>query len=486
MVMERNDPCSCGSGRKYKKCCLAKDEAEAAMHRAEEQRRAEAAVEVVRRARDEERSASEQARVPAPVGTLDGEFVDDSAAQAALKLGWPPLPAESQQLVDAWWAEVNPVYMGKDWLEQSGWLLERTVAFLDQQPQLFRYLHLHDEFLLEVGPKLDRAGRKADHCALLLRLRGEQPEVYSQCFGYWDLDLLAEALRAGRREDIPACLALFRQEPLRFIDEFAQVVDLLAWHGCEAELRGLLEPTAAVIEDSADVINGDFGMRWLTNLAMFPLLELGDDSPVALEDMCRQVMAVGYLRDDQPNREWLRRGVQMALPTEAEAGLDLKQSHSVQFDGDVAWSFAGWLRRTKGLGWTSARFLAEAMLNYWHWAVNERKIGKTGGKKGGKTQAADSFGLDTGCFRDFLDDYCQDFFGIRTMAVLPAIHAYHYFTEYLVARGHLDGVQASRLQIAATVDFERIRNLVGANDPIYRIYPTCEKLISGPRFHLEP
>jgi tetratricopeptide (TPR) repeat protein len=30
----RNEQCPCGSGRKYKKCCLAKDEREAAAHRA--------------------------------------------------------------------------------------------------------------------------------------------------------------------------------------------------------------------------------------------------------------------------------------------------------------------------------------------------------------------------------------------------------------------------------------------------------------------
>jgi hypothetical protein len=30
----RNDPCPCGSGTKYKKCCLAKDEREAALRRA--------------------------------------------------------------------------------------------------------------------------------------------------------------------------------------------------------------------------------------------------------------------------------------------------------------------------------------------------------------------------------------------------------------------------------------------------------------------
>ncbi len=30
----RNEPCPCGSGKKYKKCCLAKDERQAAEHRA--------------------------------------------------------------------------------------------------------------------------------------------------------------------------------------------------------------------------------------------------------------------------------------------------------------------------------------------------------------------------------------------------------------------------------------------------------------------
>jgi hypothetical protein len=30
----RNEPCHCGSGRKYKQCCLAKDEVEAAAARA--------------------------------------------------------------------------------------------------------------------------------------------------------------------------------------------------------------------------------------------------------------------------------------------------------------------------------------------------------------------------------------------------------------------------------------------------------------------
>src|ERR1041385_5250232 len=32
MAIGRNDPCPCGSGKKYKKCCLARDEVQRAKH----------------------------------------------------------------------------------------------------------------------------------------------------------------------------------------------------------------------------------------------------------------------------------------------------------------------------------------------------------------------------------------------------------------------------------------------------------------------
>lgn len=42
----RNEPCHCGSGKKYKKCCLSKDDGEArAAHAAAEEERIKAAAE---------------------------------------------------------------------------------------------------------------------------------------------------------------------------------------------------------------------------------------------------------------------------------------------------------------------------------------------------------------------------------------------------------------------------------------------------------
>jgi hypothetical protein len=51
----RNEPCFCGSGRKYKQCCLAKDEAAAA------KARAKAAKEAAKEAKE----AKEAAEAPA-------------------------------------------------------------------------------------------------------------------------------------------------------------------------------------------------------------------------------------------------------------------------------------------------------------------------------------------------------------------------------------------------------------------------------------
>ena len=56
----RNEPCHCGSGRKYKQCCLAKDEAAAAVARAEARAAAEAEAAT---------APAEEGEAPAPART---------------------------------------------------------------------------------------------------------------------------------------------------------------------------------------------------------------------------------------------------------------------------------------------------------------------------------------------------------------------------------------------------------------------------------
>ena len=469
MKVGRNDPFPCGSGKKYKKCCLAKDEVTARTQVIAAVPPPEAAPQADQLGwqTQQEPAAREWQERAQSEPPLDDEVATES--EDSREPDWPPLPAEDQQLVDAWWKEVWPVYAGKGGKENGGWLLERTLEFLDQQPRLFRYLYLYEEFLFEMGGALARAGRMEDHLALLRRLRREQPETYFQCFGYYDHDLIAEAIRTGRREEIPTCLDLFRQHPVKHIDQLSDVVDLLAWRGCEMELRELLEPTAQTAAGSPDVLGGDFGLLWLTELTMFPFLETGDDSPEVVNQMCQAVFAVGYLDEsNQGNHEALRRQLRLASRPPTEAGLDVKQRGDEWWFHDIGWSFTGWAHRTKALPWTSARFLADALLDYWRWKDEEQK------------RASDPFGLSETRLDHYLARRCRDLHWPKGVRALSTLQAFHYFTEYLVAHGHLSAADAGGLQSATARSYETIRGAVDACDPAYRICPTYDALIAGP------
>jgi hypothetical protein len=64
----RNEPCPCGSGRKYKQCCLDKDEAKARKARAKEAEKAakEAEKAAAKSGKKETASAAEKAAPPRP------------------------------------------------------------------------------------------------------------------------------------------------------------------------------------------------------------------------------------------------------------------------------------------------------------------------------------------------------------------------------------------------------------------------------------
>jgi hypothetical protein len=457
----RNDPCPCGSGKKYKKCCLASDEAKERAPQVPAPSAGEAALADKREGAREEIEVQPGDASPDDAGaTAEGPDTPDSK--------WPPLADDDQRRVDAWWNEIRPVYTGQRIQERAGWLLERTVSFLDEQPRLFRHLDLHEEFLLELGGALADAGRFEDHLALLRRLRDEQPEVYFESFSYHDQKLLGEALRGGKPEDIPPCLTLFRQHPLKDIDSFALVVDLLAWRGCEEELRSLLEPTAATMASSPEVIGGQFGLRWLANLRLFPLIEAGDDSPAAMDGVLQELVAAGDVHLDRPDiREWFQRAVQMGSPSPAEAALDLKARPDDAFHQDVGWSFTGWVRRTRKLPWASARFLALALLDYWNW------------KEEGSKKPARVFGLSSARLDHYLARQCWDFFQFRGVTALSTLQAFHYFTEYLVTRNHINTAEADRLQTACAGLFEEVRKATASTDPALWVCPSYQALLAG-------
>jgi hypothetical protein len=79
----RNEPCHCGSGRKYKQCCLAKDEAKATAARAEASTKAEAAAQAAG-------TSAEAPATPAPAPLRAAKPPTDQPWKATTSRGYIP------------------------------------------------------------------------------------------------------------------------------------------------------------------------------------------------------------------------------------------------------------------------------------------------------------------------------------------------------------------------------------------------------------
>jgi len=100
----RNDPCTCGSGKKYKKCCLRKDRIERREEREEF-------------CKEEEQQTLETPSITeVKTGVKDmpiSEIRPPESPYPQVDMSLPDIPQEKQEIVEAWWDEIEPSSSGK-------------------------------------------------------------------------------------------------------------------------------------------------------------------------------------------------------------------------------------------------------------------------------------------------------------------------------------------------------------------------------------
>ena len=124
----RNDPCPCGSGKKYKKCCLEKEEAErAALARtraAAEQERQQARLEAY-----QESQALDQASNAVVDLVRAGKLEEEEAAARELLERYPEVPDGHERLA--------MVYQARGDRRQAAECYRRVIEFVRARPGEF-------------------------------------------------------------------------------------------------------------------------------------------------------------------------------------------------------------------------------------------------------------------------------------------------------------------------------------------------------------
>jgi hypothetical protein len=205
----RNDSCPCGSGKKYKKCCLAKDEEAKRATQAKPAALAEPAPFTTR-----------QSQVPKP----------------------PPDPRI--EACSTRWREFKAAdYEGK--LD----LFARTVDNLELMDGEMAFGMLNQLF-----GETAKHGERDRFDALVESLRDRRPEVYAAEAHYCLEWRITNAVAAGHSEMIPALARALAPLAGKEIDTFNRVESQLAFHGHLSTLVEAMRIAWPQIKSSSDIV----------------------------------------------------------------------------------------------------------------------------------------------------------------------------------------------------------------------------------------
>lgn len=263
----RNDPCWCGSGKKYKHCHLKQDQQAAA--------------------------APPPAEAVTPVASTGNELNRPAPYPPSL-----PAPSPADIALEAEWERFKQA-------DLDG----KTALFLDKLDS--RSLEAEDSFemLLAIRDASDvkyQAEARVRFAALIDRLRRESPEVYQHDQNFYLESLIKDAIADQHWAALPDLLNELAAQLPRSIEEFFNVVYAALYHGQAAPVRAALQAAWSSIADTPAILPtgldeyGDLLMR----LMLYDHLEQAPAPRDADPALMAALRAYGT-----PNTDWIERAL---------------------------------------------------------------------------------------------------------------------------------------------------------------------------------
>jgi hypothetical protein len=357
MQAGRNDPCPCGSGKKYKKCCYGKDQAPTGW-------------------------------VKAPGILTSG--TDAPSANASVKetlrtaLGLPearasePAPPEAPR---------DPI------LERADRIWEDFKA-RDTEGKVVLFLETLDDqevmngemaysLLAPLREDMTQEGCRARVFSLIDALENECPSAYEEeahTFLHWKL---VDAFAEGRRDELPAIARELAKRANSQFETFHQVQQFLQYHGLLSALLECLRVAWPVVKDSSEIFS--FALSNVMNVAadmeIFAYLEEAKapeaDDPVLLERIHHFVAEprMDYIRKfiadltKAPDQEWkLEDLTPTATPKKRRRPDDEDEEDSEAEGADnlsrLISQFVGYLRREEEVPYARGELIRHELANY--------------------------------------------------------------------------------------------------------------------------
>lgn len=346
MKVNRNDPCPCGSGKKYKKCCMQKDE--------EMQRRQQ-----MQKPLEEQKNKD----VVKPV-------MPEKPPQ-------PPKPAKTEEpdphteALNARWEE----FKEQDDYEGQIAIFLKTLEEPDLMDEEMAF-----EMLEAIYQKASKRREYDRYDGLVEQLRERLPEIYDENATYYLVNSINSAVITGRFDKIPIFMNQLVPRAHIDIDMFNRVVDQLAYHGQLSILLDAFETAWRGVEKSSDIVPwgiDEFAVK-IVKFLIFDYLEKHGADPSGHQKLFKRIKPYSELKPEQitqmlslltghAGRKWSGEDFtfKAKLRSRDDGGKAIRLPEAVaQNLFDISLDFQGYLWREENMPLTKSELGREQLVSY--------------------------------------------------------------------------------------------------------------------------
>jgi len=413
----RNDPCPCGSGKKYKKCCLPEEQQKKVRQRSVAGRRKNETDEFFEDLVDDPTEFQDEDEAMEADAWSGPELDDEPFVSNTISDEVPEISEEENAIVDAWWT----AYRG---MKDPDAIMRHLDGFFQAHPGLVTNLGLQHAILFELGEQLVKAGRASDYIDLLQRVRRDFPDAYLKSFSFFDLDIIQYKIANQDTEGVDDYLNWFKEYPDNDADNLFSLIDFLMVTECDQPLIGLLETTYYSVCRSENVFGGGEILDPLILSYCAPYLDQ-DRTPGDLDALLEQLKAIRIPLNSQWYRSEYLDNLFQEILGELDAAFfssfyDTRNIH--EFYQTVTHNFMGWLHKEKQFGWMKARFYRNLVFRYLLEVI-------PGGKHPKRP-----FVFSRNLLESTIGRMSRKIFSLDATKTLGALNAIYWFAEYLQQR----------------------------------------------------
>ncbi len=425
----RNDPCHCGSGKKYKKCCFNKDKNEGKLKKIE----LEKEKEIKNLERGDKMLEELRKFFPALGNDEDYNYFDFENSDN------PKISEEEQQKVIEWWEKYKN-------LEDIDELKQHFDDFLNNNSaDVIANLGIHNKIFFELLDKFIEKGRVDEIITYLIDFRKNYPEIYEKSAEFYDFEVITWHVSKDRKDEVKNYFNYFEQNPIKNEEKLFETINFLYATNNAELIIPLIKKIYKEVNNSNDLFNGHQIVDGL-NVEIYSKYLDKEINTENIEKLTDELKELEIDFDDHfyDIIFWENRLKYIIKKYDKWNNSSKNEELFNYFLFEISSNFMRFLHEEKNITYISAQYYGQLIYKYYLKSFENEEVFEN------------IFSFEEDEIDQIIGSLSKYYLSISITKSLSLLNTLYYFAEYLFVCGNFDNTEKKHLQKITT----KFHNLV--------------------------